>query len=63
VAEGEPGAANVLRVRDVLVTAAQWPRTAERLRARGHDVRTVDVSEFVKAEAGVTCKSLLFDAE
>jgi hypothetical protein len=24
-------------------------------------VRTVDVSEFQKAEGGVTCKSLLFD--
>jgi N-dimethylarginine dimethylaminohydrolase len=25
-------------------------------------VRTVDTSELIKAEAGVTCMSLLFDA-
>ena len=43
------------------VAAAGLPRTADRLRARGLDVHTVDVSEFQKAEGGVTCKSLLFD--
>jgi dimethylargininase len=57
----EPGAANVLSVAGAVVMAAGFPRTADRLRARGLDVRTVDVSEFQKAEGGVTCKSLLFD--
>lgn len=56
----EPLAANVLRVGDVIVAAEGFPRTLDRLRARGLDVRTVDVSEFQKAEAGVTCKSLVF---
>jgi dimethylargininase len=60
VPEDEPSAANVLRVGATVVAAAGWPRTADRLRARGYDVRTVEVSEFVKAEAGVTCKSILF---
>jgi dimethylargininase len=57
----EPGAANVVSVAGAVIAAAAFPRTADRLRARGLDVRTVDVSEFQKAEGGVTCKSLLFD--
>jgi dimethylargininase len=61
VAPGERGAANVLSIGGTVVAAAGFPRTADRLRARGLDVRTVDVSEFQKAEGGVTCKSLVFD--
>jgi dimethylargininase len=61
VAPGEPGAANVLSVGAAVITAEGFPRTAQRLRGRGLDVRTVDVSEFQKAEGGVTCKSLVFD--
>jgi dimethylargininase len=56
----EPWAANVVSVAGAVIAAAGFPRTADRLRARGLDVRTVDVSEFQKAEGGVTCKSLLF---
>jgi dimethylargininase len=58
----EPWAANVLRLRDGVVAHAGFLRTHERLLARGLDVRPVDVSEFLKAEAGVTCKSLVFRA-
>ena len=57
----EPWAANVVAAGGAVVAAAGFPRTADRLRARGLDVHTVDVSEFQKAEGGVTCKSLLFD--
>jgi len=56
----EPGAANVLRVRGTVVADPAFPRTLDRLRALGYDVRTVDVSEFRKAEGALTCKSLLF---
>ena len=56
----EPGAANVLRVGETVVTHAGFPRTCDRLAAAGYDVRTLDVSEFLKAEAALTCKSLLF---
>jgi dimethylargininase len=58
----EPGAANVLRVGGVVVAHPGFPRTIERLSALGYAVRTLDVSEFVKAEAALTCKSLLFRA-
>jgi dimethylargininase len=55
----EPWAANVARVGHTIVAAAAHPRTADLIRRRGFDVRTVDVSEFAKAEGGVTCLSLL----
>jgi dimethylargininase len=57
----EPHAANVLRIGETIVMAAAHPRTADRLRRRGLDVRVVDVSELAKAEAGVTCCSLIVD--
>lgn len=62
VPHAEPGAANVLRAAGSVVAHAGFPRTIDLLAARGLDVRAIDVSEFLKAEAGVTCKSLVFAA-
>jgi dimethylargininase len=59
VDEDEPAAANCLRVADRLILPEGNPRTAERLRQRGFQVVEVDVSELQKAEAGVTCMSLI----
>ena len=59
VDEQERGAANCLRVGDRLILPAGYPRTAETLRRRGFDVVEIDVSELQKAEAGVTCMSLI----
>ena len=56
----EPWAANTLRVGAHVCVGAAFPRTAELLAKRGYDVRVVDVSEFAKAEGGLTCMSLLF---
>jgi dimethylargininase len=56
----EPWAANVLHVNGSVCVGAAFPRTAEMLAARGYDVRAVEVSEFAKAEGGLTCMSLLF---
>lgn len=55
----EPFAANALRVGDRLLYPAAYPRTAERLRALGFDPEEIDVSELEKAEAGLTCMSLI----
>ena len=60
IAPEEPEAANVLRVGDTIVASARFPRTAARLAAHGLSVRTLDNSEFLKAEGGLTCTSLLF---
>jgi dimethylargininase len=56
---GEPFAANALRIDDVLVSVASAPRTRERLESTGLRVESVDLSELAKAEAGVTCCSLI----
>ena len=55
----EPGAANSLRIGDRLIFPAGNPKTAERLRNRGLNLVEVDISELEKAEAGVTCLSLI----
>ena len=55
----EPFAANALRLGDVVIFPAAFPRTRERLDARGLRVRTVDADELAKAEGGVTCCSLI----
>ena len=54
----EPAAANVLRIGGTVVSPAAHPLTNRRL-ASAASVRTVDVSELAKAEAGVTCCSLI----
>lgn len=58
----EPGAANVLRVRDTLFAHPGFPRTMERLGQAGYAITPVDISEFLKAEAALTCKCLLLRA-
>ena len=55
----EPNGANCLRAGDHLILPAGNPRTAARLRDRGFRVVEIDVSELQKAEAGVTCMSLI----
>ncbi|HEX6740616.1 MAG TPA: hypothetical protein VF079_02325 [Sphingomicrobium sp.] len=59
VDDAEEAAANCLRVGARLILPAGNPRTAGRLRDRGFQVTEVDVSELHKAEAGVTCMSLI----
>ncbi|WP_404382052.1 arginine deiminase family protein [Knoellia locipacati] len=55
----EEGGAHVVLLDDTtLLMAASAPRTAELLRGRGHDVVTVDISEFEKLEGCVTCLSV-----
>src|SRR5262249_49797240 len=56
----EPSAANVLRVGRELICAARFPRTRDRLARAGFVVRELDLSELAKAEAAVTCCSLIF---
>ena len=58
---GEPFAANVLRIGKVVLCAAAHVATMSRLDRAGFEVRRVDVSELAKAEAGVTCCSILVE--
>ncbi|HJQ25666.1 MAG TPA: arginine deiminase family protein [Blastocatellia bacterium] len=62
VAATEPGAANALLIGEAVVMPSAFPQTIELLEARGIKVRSVDVSEFQKAEGGITCKSIIFNS-
>jgi dimethylargininase len=59
----ELAAANALLVNDVVIIPASFPETRALLERRGFRVRTLDLSELQKAEAGVTCTSLIFNCE
>lgn len=57
----EPWAANTVRLEDELILMQHGtPRTVERVREAGYQVITTEISELAKAEAGLTCLSLLF---
>lgn len=55
----EPFGANALLVAGTVLVPASAPRTRERLERRGLGVRGVDNGELAKAEAGLTCCSLI----
>lgn len=61
VHEEELWGANTLTVGDTVLMAEGATRTRARLEARGFKIRTIDNSELRKAEAGLTCSSLIFD--
>jgi dimethylargininase len=63
VANDEPHAANALALDNTLIFPASFLRTRISLEAAGFDVTPLDISELQKAESGLTCSSLLFDAE
>jgi dimethylargininase len=63
VAEQEPWAANVLPLGEAICLSSSHPLTAGRIRQRGFAVEPIDLSEFAKAEAGITCLSLLFESQ
>jgi dimethylargininase len=55
----EPLAPNSVCLGDQVILQAGCPATAERVRSAGFSVRTLDVSEFNKAEAGLSCLSVV----
>ena len=59
VPDEEPHGANVLRVGDRLFCSASAPRTLELLDRLGYAVTALEITEFEKAEAGLTCLSIL----
>jgi dimethylargininase len=61
VTSEEPGAANVLALNDFVIIPDCFPKTISLLQSRGCKVQSLDSSELQKAEAGVTCCSLIFN--
>ena len=59
----EPFASNALLVGRSVIYPTGFERTRRRLEHAGIDVHTIDMSELQKAEGGVTCCSLIFDAQ
>jgi len=58
----EPHAGNALAIGESIVFPASFPKTRERIEAKGFHVEPLDIAELQKAESGLTCSSLLFDA-
>ena len=58
----EPHAANALALGNTVIFPASFPRTRARVEAQGFDVTPLDISELQKAESGLTCSSLIFEA-
>ena len=58
----EPHAGNALALNGTVLFPASFPRTRARIAAKGFQVMSLDISELQKAESGLTCSSLLFDA-
>jgi dimethylargininase len=57
----EPFGANTLTVNGVTLVSADYPRTQHRLAGAGIVTRALEVSELHKAEAALTCLSLIFE--
>ena len=58
VPDGEEAAANALRVNDLVMVAAGFPRTIEMLDRLGYQVVPVDTTEIGRIDAGLSCMSL-----
>jgi dimethylargininase len=63
VAPSEPTGANALRIGTAVIYPSHHPDTAERLDRAGVRVVPVPCTELAKAEGGVTCCSVVFEAE
>ena len=55
----EAYAANALALEGSVLHPLQFPRTGARLVAEGLRVEAIDTTELAKAEAGVSCCSLI----
>jgi dimethylargininase len=58
----EPHAANALALGNTVIFPASFPGTRARVEGAGFHVTPVDISELQKAESGLTCSSLIFQA-
>ncbi len=63
VAPSEPAGANALRIGTAVIYPTHHPETAERLDRAGVRVVPVPCTELAKAEGGVTCCSVVFEAD
>lgn len=58
----ERHAANALALCGTVIFPASFPRTRGRIGSQGFPIELLDISELQKAESGLTCSSLIFEA-
>ena len=61
VAADEPWAANTIRVGDTICAQDDFPKTLEHIQKFSSHIMMLDISEFRKVEAGLSCLSILFN--
>ncbi len=59
-ADGEEAAANAIRYNQFVIMAADFPKTADKLRTAGYAVREINNTECAKLDGGMSCLSLRF---
>ena len=59
-ADGEEACANSIRFNNLVIMPAGFPKTAEKMRAMGYEVREVGNTEAAKLDGGMSCLSLRF---
>ena len=57
----EPFGANVLRLPEGVLVQTSFPLTRDVIESQGYATTAVDLGEFAKADAGLTCLSLLIE--
>jgi dimethylargininase len=62
VPAAEPWGGDVAIANGTVIAAAAYEKTLALIEREGFPVKAVDVSEFAKAEGGVTCLSLIFSS-
>jgi dimethylargininase len=60
IAPEESYAANLLRINDVVILAANFPKIAKTVADLGHTIVSLDMSEFRKMDGSLSCLSLRF---
>jgi dimethylargininase len=58
----ESHAANAVALGSTIIFPASFPHTRARIESAGFHVTPLDISELQKAESGLTCSSLIFEA-
>jgi len=61
IPDTEAAAANCLRINNTICIHAGFYKTINLLLSKSYQIKTVDISELLKAEAGLTCSSIIFD--
>ena len=56
----EPFGANILKINETICMNKAFPKTIDLVKSLGYRVKSTDITEFVKAEAGLTCMSVPF---